>query len=191
MTERDLQQAFERCLSDPLGRLVGSHGPGAVAPPAVGAWNLPSADIDALRAWGVPIFRETGRSPIQLVGAIQSDELPSMMARGYSAYGIGRYWRREIGALEHSGTVIGVPYETTDDATSDATSDLSFLNSSVKAFLEIAWRWGAAREVLLAFDDYERLYENLGRFQDLVHRLDPMVGSTAEYAWWDGIVEGW
>ena len=79
--------------------------------------------------------------------------------------------------------VIGVP--------DDTTLDLSFLNSSVKAFLEIAWRWGAAREVLVAFDDYERLYENLGRFQDLVHRLDPMVGSTAGYAWWDGIIEGW
>ena len=183
MAEVELQQAFERCLSDPLDQIAGRCGPGATASRVVDAWNLPASDRQALISVGVPIFEDATQSPIQLAGEIQSAELPSLTERGYLAYRIGRYWRREIGVLEQSGTVVGFP--------DDAELDVSFLNSSLAAFLEIAWRWNCARKVLLATEDYEQLYENLGRFQDYVHSLDPIVSSDPKYAWWNGIVEGW
>jgi len=184
--DSELQGSFEACLDSDLAQLMETSvpAPASKAPPEVEQWDLPDSDIHALRQWGVPIF-ETGGDPtgIQLQGDVQRGNVPLLNERDLHAYLLGRYWRRRIGAIVHHGTVIGLP--------DDTSLNVSYLNSSVSAFIEISWRWKAAKDVLHATDDIEQLYGNLHRFQEFVHGLDPLVGTDPRYSWWDGILEGW
>src|SRR6267154_301625 len=100
-----------------------------------------------------------------------------------SAYSIGHFWRRRIGTVVGTGEVIGVPF--------DETLNISNINSSTIAFVEIVWRWYAVRKVLSDLEDYDQLYDNIGRFLDLVHRLDPATEADVRYSWWSGLIEGW
>jgi hypothetical protein len=176
--------SFEGCLARSLDELTVSNQSSPGRSLLAREWHLPEDDRDALVRWGIPTFDDDGsRPPVQLVGEVQESVTPEINERDVVAYRLGTYWGRKIGALTGSGTIVGVPQ--------DASRNVSKINSAVRFFVEIAWRWKCAREILLITDDYEKLYSRLGRFQQFVHGLDPVVRENPEYDWWNGIVEGW
>lgn len=184
MVNRDLQVVFDSCLNDELDVLVNSCSYVSMGSQVVGTWNLPENDRSSLLRFGVPIFDFDGdRSSVQLMGDVQVASFPEINERDVIAYSLGTFWRRRIGASVETGVVVGVP--------DDSEPDLSYINNSVAAFIEIAWRWGCARRALLAIEDYEQLYECLAKFQEFVHVLDPVVKDDPRFSWWNGVIEGW
>lgn len=210
LLDRDPRKAFEASLAADLDLLACPTAPASRLEPQA-AWAIPAADLTALRRWGVPIVPDPRpQQRVQLAGEVQNEADPRILTgSGERAYLLGTYWRMRVGAVEKVGTVIGV--RTDEDAASFGNS-VVYINSSVAAFIEIAWRWAYASSALrnLSAHDYDYLYDGLDEFRALVHRLDPAtdpestasgsgeVGSEPgaappdhKFPFWDGIIEGW
>ena len=81
------------------------------------------------------------------------------------------------------GEVVGVP-------DNDALG-LSYINSSAALFVDISWRWAFVRRILIGVEDYEYLYDSLGRFQQYAQTVDSAIRVDLRFAWWNGVIEGW
>lgn len=184
VVQRELQQAFDDVLALSLDELVIRDPARSCAPPTAERWRLPRGDIEALWRWGVPIFAPPEEGLVQLVGAVQEEADPALVERGQTAYRLGRYWLRTIGAAQDSGIVIGIP---------DAVNrDVSFINGSVAAFVEVAWRWYGVAPFLFGMEeDQAQLDANLYRFSEYVHALDPITATDDRFRWWDDLIEDW
>ncbi|MCX3058367.1 SUKH-4 family immunity protein [Streptomyces beihaiensis] len=180
---RDVPPTLEECLAAPLAQVV-SWGLPASRLGEEQRWNIAEEDSLALREYGIAVFEEGGgRGGIQLVGSLQSGNDPSIRRRGVEAYSLGSYWRREIGVVADSGEVVGVP--------DDDTLGLSYINSSAALFVDISWRWAFVRRILIGVEDYEYLYDSLGRFQQYAQTVDSAIRDDLRFAWWNGVIEGW
>lgn len=130
-------------------------------------WNLPERDRAALRAWGMPSDMPMAADPQlgvepELTPTIASDQERRLLTADRRLYRLGRWGRHPlapmIGALAGDGTVFGLkeaPLTTADlpPVMQDRYPDLynpavTYLNSSVAQFLEVAWRWRAASRIL-------------------------------------------
>jgi hypothetical protein len=183
----ELQREFMLCLTRPLDDVVGALDiPASRAPRTADRWSLPPADRQALQRWGVPVDEtRAGRAAVRLAGAVQAGDAPEVNDDDTVAYLLGTYWRRRLGAVVGSGRVVGVA--------ADAPRRVSPVNSSVAAFVDVAWRWAAARRVLAAIEehgDYRQYYDDLAMFRDHVHAVDAAVRDDPAYEWWDGILNG-
>lgn len=203
LLDPDPRAAFQASLARDLDQLT-SQAPASRLDPQGAGWKVPDADLAALRHWGVPIVPDPRpEHRVQLAGDVQQEPDPRIATDdGIRAYMMGTYWRMRIGAIEHTGTVIGV--RTAEDAASFGNS-VVYINSTVAFFLETAWRWAYASTALRALpaQDYDHLYDCLDEFRAFVHRLDPATdpepGSGTKpggeagitFTFWDGIVEGW
>ncbi|MFE2064034.1 SUKH-4 family immunity protein [Streptomyces sp. NPDC059467] len=180
---RDVPPTLEECLTAPLAQVV-SWGLPSSRLDDERRWDIAEDDALALKEFGVAVFEEDGgRGGIQLVGSLQSGNNPLIRRRGVEAYSLGTYWRREIGVLSGSGEVVGVP--------DDGSLDVSFINTSAALFVDISWRWAFVRRVLLDVEDYEYLYDSLGRFQQYAQAVDSAIRDDPRFAWWNGVIEGW
>ncbi len=181
----EAQRAFEASLASDLRALAVPAVTASRGTQATSSWDLPHEDKMAILRLGIPTYEPDATSAgVQLSGSVQYGIPPEIDEDGIRAYALGRYWRRRLGAVVHDGIVVGVP--------DDRSLKVSYVNSSVSAFIEIAWRWHYARKALLAItDDHERLYGNLARFEEFAHRRDNALSNDPRYAWWNGIIEGW
>jgi hypothetical protein len=180
---RDVTPTFEECLTAPLAQMV-SWGLPSSRLSGEQRWNITEDDALALREYGVAVFEDGGgRGGIQLVGSLQAGNVPMIRRREVEAYSLGSYWRREIGVVADSGEVVGVP--------DDESLGVSFINTSAALFVDISWRWAFVRKVLLDVEDYEYLYDSLGRFQKYAQVIDSAIRDDSRFAWWNGVIEGW
>ena len=200
LLDPDPRAAFAKSLTADLDLL--SRAPASRLAEQDADWMVPASDLAALRRWGVAIVPDPRPAHrVQLAGDVQHDAEPSITTDdGVRAYLMGTYWRMRVGAIEKTGTVIGV--RTAEDAASFGNFG-SYINSSVAAFIEVSWRWAWASAALLRLpgEDYEYLFECLEEFRGFVHRLDPVTAaearddpdaaSAARFTFWDGIVDGW
>ncbi|MFI6642495.1 SUKH-4 family immunity protein [Streptomyces sp. NPDC050504] len=187
----DLEKAcqdYRRALDLPLPELIGSAADRATASRAgaeSAGWRLPPAESAALREWGVPVYEPEQADSVLLAGAVQAGGGPEIESHGLSAYRLGRFWDHTIAATETDGRVVGFP---------DELGDVVPLNSSVRAFQEISWRWYFARRALLVLDaaDDERLGPMLQTAVDLAHAIDPK-GAAEDPGdwWWEGVIGHW
>lgn len=139
----------------------------------VDQWDLPPSDQHALRAWGLPegpLFRpglQTESAPV-LVPNVAGERERRLITPVQRLYLLGSYGSEQVrmgedltvrvGAVVGSGRVLGIrsrPLTVEDLPLLLRThyADFSqpavwFFNSSVAAFLEVAWRWRAAVMVL-------------------------------------------
>jgi hypothetical protein len=140
--------------------LVGSH---------VDQWHLPPSDQRALRAWGLPdgpLFRpglQNESAPV-LVPNASGEWEQQIIEPQQRLYLLGSYGSEHVvggedvtlrvGAVAGGGRVLGIRSRplTVEDIAQPLRahySDFSqpavqFFNSSVAAFVEVAWRWRAA-----------------------------------------------
>jgi hypothetical protein len=209
LLDPDPRAAFQASLTRDL-ELLTARAPASRLEPQGAGWKVPDADLAALRSWGVPIVPDPRpEHRVQLAGDVQHEPDPQIATEdGTRAYAMGTYWRMRVGAIEHTGTVVGV--RTAADAASFGDS-VVYINSGVTAFLETAWRWAYASNALrrLPAQDYDHLYDCLDDFRAFVHRLDPATdpergpgtersggesggaGPGIPFPFWDGIIEGW
>ncbi|MBO1336297.1 SUKH-4 family immunity protein [Streptomyces sp. VRA16 Mangrove soil] len=181
--DRDLQEKFDDSIRLPLCDLMGPEFQASrISQDA--SWGLPARDEKCLRRYGVPVT-EAGGGPngVQLVGDVQTGVDPEMEWSTGAAYRLGRYWKRTVGTLE-SGVVVAV--------FTGEGERVSYVNSTVCAFVETAWRWSYAKTALSGMTgDPDQLYDDLARFFELACAIDPEVGEETRFRWWAGIVAGW
>lgn len=180
----EVQQEFDDIMDASLDDLVSRHSTRSVAPAVAASWNLPTSGIVALRKTGIAFYEpQADTVSVQLRGDIQGGHDPILQVERMSAYRLGFYWRRTIGAAVGSGIVVAIP--------NDPSLQMGYINSSIDAFVEISWRWGCIRKVLLKCHGAEQLFANLATFQEYVHSVDRAIHDDPMYRWWNGIVEGW
>lgn len=218
-------------LTDKLLALVDLPLPSVIEPLAqvrVGAivdrWDLPEPDRAALRTFGLP------RGPL-LRPMPQADAEPTLtpniageaerrVARAdqrlyllgiYGAKGVDSLAIR-VGAVAGTGQVMGLRDRsiTTDDVAEPLRfryPDVNLpavwhFNASVTAFVEVAWRWRAAVELLRAHpepqytapeEEYKQYYAEIQRacdaFLDGLTSLDPTLGDPNVKSLWVETIE--
>ena len=141
----------------------------------IARWDLPPSDLHALRDWGLPdgpLFRpglhsESAPVPVPTVVGDGARRLIAPEQRLYllGSYGSdlvidGEHMTMRVGAVVGSGQVLGIrsrPLTVADMPPAlrayyadsyTPTPAVRFFNSSVAAFVEVAWRWRAAVSVL-------------------------------------------
>ena len=144
---------------------------GAVIDP----WRLPESDRSALRTWGLPegpLLHPTPQAESQpvLVPNIASESERRLLSADRRLYLLGTYGADfdpslsiRVGAVADTGQVIGIRARpvTTDDIAEQLRAyhpnlyhpAVCYFNGSVAAFVEVAWRWRAAVELLRAHPD--------------------------------------
>ena len=146
-------------------------------PRAVAGWDLPGDALDALTRWGLPVIPGLspffqGESEPVLIPNLAGEHERSVASPGQRLYRLASRGREalqiSIGAVAGTGTVLQVrsrPVTIDDVAPSlrEAVGHLyhpavSFVGSSVAKFVELAWRWRAAREILVELADNEPDY---------------------------------
>ena len=153
-------------------------------------WNLPPSDRHALRAWGLPkrpLFRPglQAESAPTLVPNVAGERERRLIASGQRLYLLGAYGSLvvngedltlRVGADASSGRVVGIrsrPLTVEDiprvlraDYTGYYQPAVRFLNSSVAAFVEVAWRWRAAVEALRRYPYPDNKVDDLVAWKD-------------------------
>ncbi|WP_433193520.1 hypothetical protein ACQP1G_32765 [Nocardia sp. CA-107356] len=136
-------------------------------PDSVSMWDLPQSDRAALRGWGMPSDMAMAPDPQlgvepELTPTITSRYERRLLSADRRLYRLGRWGRHRlapaIGALAGDGMVFGLsdaPLTTADlpQVMQAEYPDLdnpavTYLNSSVARFLEVAWRWRAASRIM-------------------------------------------
>lgn len=167
-----LETELAALLTAPLATLVDDHHRVPVDS-RIARWDLPPADLHTLRTWGLPdgpLFRpglQSGSAPV-LVPLITGEGERRLIAPDQRLYLLGAYGSElvvdgekvtmRVGAVGGSGRVLGIrprPLPVDDLPPQLQTyyamlyqPAVRFFNSSVAAFVEVAWRWRAAVEVL-------------------------------------------
>jgi hypothetical protein len=152
----------------------------AVVPPAVlSGWDLPGPDLEALSRWGVPDDEDS-----YLVADPQEQASPALRVGGRDLYRLGTFRDDVIGCLPGTGAVRA--------AVSAPPEPDWYVNASVAAFLETAWRWVHVNAVIIEIEeegDEMEVYDVLDGFRAFAVRLDPGVEST--YSVWRFLVDEW
>ena len=174
-------------------------------------WNLPESDRSALRRFGMPdgpLLRPTPQadaSPM-LSPNVAGERERRLISADQKLYLLGIYGADfdaslsiRVGAVAGTGRVMGIRARpvTTDDIAEQLRSyhpDLyhpavCYFNISVEAFLEVAWRWRAAVELLRAhpephypapLEEHEQHHAEVERscatFLARMTLLDPTLG---------------
>ena len=199
-----------------------------VCPPEalVERWDLPEGDRAGLVLWGLPADRlmrpdvQQESSPM-LVPNVAGEQERRLISAGQRLYrlidwssGPVEHW---IGAVAGTGRVLTIRPApmTVDDLHPQMrpyhpgfyAPAVSFASSSVAQFIEVSWRWRAAREVLLtlkwpdprlfasrteakeAFDAHVATVKRCERIiLDHIERIDSRVRAEDPDSLWRGIV---
>ena len=143
-------------------------------PEAVAGWDLPRDALDALIRWGLPVVPGLspffqGESEPVLIPNLAGELERSVASPGQRLYRLASRGREalriSIGAVAGTGAVLQVrPRPVTIDDVAPSLREsvghvyhpaVSFVGSSVTKFVELAWRWRAAREILVELADDE------------------------------------
>jgi hypothetical protein len=167
-----LEAEIAHVLTAPLASLLDGTRQ-VITDSRIDQWDLPPSDRHALRAWGLskgPLFRPglQAESAPALVPNVAGERERRLIAPGQRLYLLGVYGSDlvingedltlRVGAVVGSGRVLGIRSRplTVEDIPQALRADYAnsyhpavrFLNSSVAAFVEVAWRWRAAVAVL-------------------------------------------
>ncbi|MGW2557651.1 SUKH-4 family immunity protein [Streptomyces sp. NPDC001514] len=199
-----MDKQAQRDLEELLARDMGGV---AVAPPPVTCptdvahrWNLPTADIESLMSWGLPLLSVYGepshlpsadfQSELEPVvnlsaapGAAGAGDLGRSRISGPMGYRLATSSRRLYAASEREGAVFAIATQT--------SSPVALVNTSVTAFVECAWRWWRALDIVgpLEDEDDETYWWCLERFAAWAVDVDPgaKTRSTVELSWWESV----
>lgn len=184
-------------------------GAGAV----IDQWRLPESDRSALRTWGLPegpLLHPTPQAESEpvLIPNIASGSERRLLSADQRLYLLGTYGAEfdpstaiRAGAVADAGQVMGIrarPVTTADIAEQLRAYHpnlyqpaVCYFNGSVAAFVELAWRWHAAVELLRAhpepqhtapLEEHEQHYADVERscamFLDRMTLLDPSLGDS-------------
>lgn len=136
-------------------------------PAAVKDWELPESDQHALITWGLPADGlmtpdfQTQPDPL-LVPNVARPHERRLISSSERLYRLGRWGSHDLtpwmGAVAGDGRVLAIREKplTAEDLHPDLREHyrglykpaVDFINSSVAQFIEVAWRWRAAIEVL-------------------------------------------
>lgn len=170
-----LETEIADVLAEPLVTLLDSTHQ-VLADASSDEWDLPPSDRHALRAWGLPEgpFFCPGLQAVSapvLVPNVAGERERQLIAPAQRLYVLGSLGGEHVrdgedltlrvGAVAGSGHVLGIrsrPLTVEDIAPALRAhyADFSqpavvFINSSVAAFVEVAWRWRAA---VMVFENY-------------------------------------
>jgi hypothetical protein len=183
-----LQESFDRVLGASLDELVETERSLAVeAPEVASSWEIPLGDRDALRRWGLPIMARSEKS-VHFKPDAQESLHPELAWDDITAYRLGSYHYRDIGVTQGSGIVVGIPQDR------PYPYPFVWLNGSVTAFIDIAWRWTLAIPILMqveAADEGEELVDNLDRIVDYARLVYRMVANDERFRWWNELYNAW
>lgn len=222
-----LESEIVDVLEAPLATLVvvGNRVPvGSI----IDQWDLPQSDLHALRDWGLPegpLFRpsiQVESAPV-LVPNIAGERERRLIDPNQRLYLLGSYGSEvvmsdgenltiRVGVVAGSGRVLGVRtrplmVEDIHPQLRERHPDLyhpsvRFFNSSVAAFVEVAWRWYAAVKVLRrdaapdsrSWDEFEAWLDQqeacLHQFLTGMVRIDnALADQQLESIWVETIIE--
>lgn len=212
-------------MSASLGSLVDLDYQKMPLPEAVAGWDLPSDATDALTRWGLPVipglspFFQNESEPV-LIPNLAGERERNVASPGQRLYRLASRGRDalqiSIGAVAVTGTVLQVrPRPVTIDDIAPSLREsvgslyhpaVSFVGSSVAKFVELSWRWRAAREILVELadnePDYTRPDEEFEAHGELVREcqriivdhighIDSSVPVHDRHSFWTGIVFDW
>lgn len=183
-----LQESFDWVMGASLDELVAGHPSVAAPTPEVaGSWDIPPGDRDALRRWGIPVMSTNPKS-VAFKPDVQDSVNPELAWEELAAYRLGSYHYRHVGAVQGSGAVVGVPQ--------DRPYPYSFvwLNGSVSAFIDIAWRYTLAKPILWHWEEaeeFEQLGTGLERVMGYARSADRMVAEDERFRWWNELDVSW
>jgi hypothetical protein len=164
-------------MTAPLDSLVSVEFQKMPLPRAVAGWDLPDDARDALARWGLPVipgltpFFQEESEPV-LIPNLAGERERALASPGQRLYRLASRGREalqiSIGAVAGGGTVLQVrPRPVTIDDVAPALREavghlyhpaVGLVSSSVAKFVELAWRWRAAREILVELDGNEPDY---------------------------------
>lgn len=217
-----LEEQFMAIADAKLSSLV---EPEAAVPAGVVVeqWQLPEEDRVALRAWGLPdgpMLRpvpQTEKQPV-LTPNIAGDLERRLLRPEATLYRLGVYGSDfdpqlsiRVGAVAGTGQVMGIrgrPVTTADIHVQLQPYHpnlyhpaVCYFSQSVVAFLEVAWRWRAAVEVLRAYpeppgcapiEEHEWYQAEIERscamFLACMTQLDPTLGDGDLNSVWVGTI---
>ncbi|MBW8482397.1 SUKH-4 family immunity protein [Actinomadura parmotrematis] len=182
-----IEQSLHEALTAPLDALVDGARRRTFPAGLVDGWDLPAADRDALRRFGLPTdlpmrpMPQPGREPV-LAPNLAGPQERGLAADGERLYDLGAWSDQDgaprIGAVAGTGRVLALRERPLTAADLHPTlrgiyRDLyrpavAYLNTSVARFVEIAWRWRAAAELRRRLEEppfpgtHAQLVERLG-----------------------------
>jgi hypothetical protein len=198
-----IQDALRQVLSQPVSRLVTAES--RIAVEAAKGWDLPEADRAALYEWGLP------RTP--LFTPRQADTLPTVLPNrageherrlvrnGQRLYVLG-YWGSDpsscvAGVVPGEGRVLCLlPAPITVDDLPEVLRPynqglhkpaVAVFSSSVAQYVETAWRWQAALQIIQQIEEpdtageadcmrhYDRVYSCVELVVDAARHIDPQT----------------
>ena len=151
MSSQDSASKVARILDRELGELVAEAGESIMPPPSARSWSLPGEDIDALFQYGLPAPMPS--EYMSLEGAYQDSVNPAYSDGVSEYYLLGRLGAVLLGARSGDGLVFAIPEErevipALRDEYPEGVQD-SLAASSVRALVELGWRWSMASVVLV------------------------------------------
>jgi hypothetical protein len=137
-------------------------------------WDLPEADRTALTSWGLPVVGQM-RPQFQVESApviepnVASDLERVLISPEQRLYKLVQWGsdsqQQQIGAVAGTGRVLvtipkpltaaDVPIALRENFRDAYRPAVRFLNSSVRQFAEVAWRWRVAVHLLVELEDDE------------------------------------
>ena len=173
MSEGSLTVRSRDYLHRPISELIVPEAQVLVPAEAVREWLVDPAGLRAYTTWGLPTVG---------TGQLVPDPQPARHPGGHNgedAYKLATEWAQPIGVLAGSGHLVRL----------DETHPL-FVNSTLEAFVEAAWRylWLIREEGGHADDEN---FELLDVFLDRMRQIDPEIGSDPDSSFWPSVVEHW
>lgn len=186
--DADLQESFDRVLGASLDELVAAHSSvAAPAPEVARSWDIPPGDRDSLRRWGLPVMSTNPKS-VAFKPDMQDALSPELVWEELAVYRLGSYHYRHVGAVRGSGIVVGIPQDR------PYPYGYVWLNGSVTAFTDIAWRFTLALPILLQWEEaneVEQLGTGLDRVIEYARSADRMVAEDERFRWWNELQSSW
>src|SRR5258708_37944858 len=109
-----------------------------------------------------------------------------------AAYRLGSYHFRHVGAVRGSGVVVGVPQDR--PYPNSFVYSFVWLNGSVTAFIDIAWRVTLALPILLQWEEANevgQLGTGLERVIEYARSCDRMVAEDERFRSWNELQSSW
>jgi hypothetical protein len=206
-------------LSQPLERLVTTED----RPQFIGVaqeWDIPQGDRFALGEWGLPqlpLFTprpQAGSDPV-LIPNVAGEHERRLVKDGQQLYDLGFWGPSEdsfvVGVVPGDGRVLCLlPAPITVDDIPEVLRPfhaglhkpaVSFFSSSVAQYVETAWRWSAAIQILRKVEEpvytaseadrvchYDRLYACVELVVDAARRLDHAVAAEDPQSVWIEVI---
>ena len=206
-----VEERLRAVMAAPLASLVALDRRERPAASVVERWDLPEKDRAALADWGLPtdlLMRpviQDAAEPL-LAPNVAGERERRLIDAGQRLYQLGWWGRHDltpkIGAVASDGRVLGLrdaPVTAADlpPALREVYADLyhpavTFLNSSIAQFVDIAWRWHAAVAILREFQlqepDFARIEACERIVLDGVEAIDPAIDADDPEALWVAII---